>query len=348
MVWVRAATRSWRRLVNRCSTTAWSSTPTDSTRTRAASLAGTSRTCSPSLTSRWARARPIPCAPSTAQRRSSHCPAPLAQCPIPHQGGWNMLAVEQLAVIVERGGGGGGLCGGRRRSSPACGHLSRRADRNAPGGQADFGRPQSSVEPLPIGCRQDRTTVLEPAQAERQWRLWSDLPTPWNPTAADPGPLPAFKKSGVRRRTHPRRSAVRSRPWARWPLPLVGPFDLGRGPRERGANLVGLDLGDRALLALGGLQTGRRPGYGSSRCPSGRRPAPDGLRPLAHGDPDLCRGGQDLRVRPQYRRGHPDGWWAARAGRLGAVLEQFVPWSRRRTVAGGDRVIRERRIERDL
>jgi Transposase, Mutator family len=28
MVWVRAATRSWRRLVNRCKTTAWSSTPT--------------------------------------------------------------------------------------------------------------------------------------------------------------------------------------------------------------------------------------------------------------------------------------------------------------------------------
>jgi hypothetical protein len=25
MVWVRAATRSWRRLVNRCSTVAWSS-----------------------------------------------------------------------------------------------------------------------------------------------------------------------------------------------------------------------------------------------------------------------------------------------------------------------------------
>jgi hypothetical protein len=79
MVWVRAATRSWRRLVNRCKTVAWSSTltcrsegtlraamatetaspgsllrpwPTDSTRTRAASLAGTSSTCSPSLTSR--------------------------------------------------------------------------------------------------------------------------------------------------------------------------------------------------------------------------------------------------------------------------------------------------------
>jgi hypothetical protein len=96
MVWVRAATRSWRRLVNKCRTTAWSSTPTwrgagtlraatatetassgsllrpcptDSTRTRAASLAGTSRTCSPSPTSRWASARPMPWAPSTAQQR---------------------------------------------------------------------------------------------------------------------------------------------------------------------------------------------------------------------------------------------------------------------------------------
>ena len=45
--------------------------PTDSTRTRAASLAGTSSTCWPSPTSRWATARPIPWPPSTAHRRSS-------------------------------------------------------------------------------------------------------------------------------------------------------------------------------------------------------------------------------------------------------------------------------------
>ena len=31
-------------------------------------------------------------------------------------------------------------------------------------GQADFGHQQTSVEPLPVGCRQDRTTVLEPTQ----------------------------------------------------------------------------------------------------------------------------------------------------------------------------------------
>jgi hypothetical protein len=40
-------------------------------------------------------------------------------------------------------------------------------------------------------------------------------------------------------------------------------------------------------------------------------------------------------------------------GLLGLVVSalfwsSFSPWSRRRTVAGGDRVIRERRIERDL
>ena len=41
------------------------------------------------------------------------------------------------------------------------------------------------------------------------------------------------------------------------------------------------------------------------------------------------------------------------AGLLGLVvsalfLSSFTPWSRRRTVAGADRVIEERRIERDL
>jgi hypothetical protein len=40
-------------------------------------------------------------------------------------------------------------------------------------------------------------------------------------------------------------------------------------------------------------------------------------------------------------------------GLLGLVFSAlfwntFSPWSRRRTVAGGDRVIQERRIERDL
>jgi hypothetical protein len=30
------------------------------------------------------------------------------------------------------------------------------------------------------------------------------------------------------------------------------------------------------------------------------------------------------------------------------LLSSFSPWSRRRTVAGGDRVVKERRIEREL
>jgi hypothetical protein len=34
---------------------------------------------------------------------------------------------------------------------------------------------------------------------------------------------------------------------------LADPLQLGRGPLQRGANLIGLDLGDRALVTLGGL-----------------------------------------------------------------------------------------------
>src|SRR5512132_2622404 len=34
---------------------------------------------------------------------------------------------------------------------------------------------------------------------------------------------------------------------------LAGPFDLGGGPLEAGADFIGLDLGHRALVALGGL-----------------------------------------------------------------------------------------------
>jgi hypothetical protein len=32
---------------------------------------------------------------------------------------------------------------------------------------------------------------------------------------------------------------------------LAGPLDLGGGPLEGGADLVGFELGDRALVALG-------------------------------------------------------------------------------------------------
>jgi hypothetical protein len=47
--------------------------PVSNTRTRAASLAGTSRTRSPSRTNRNANGRPAPPAPSTAQTRDGHC-----------------------------------------------------------------------------------------------------------------------------------------------------------------------------------------------------------------------------------------------------------------------------------
>ena len=46
--------------------------PVSNSRTRAASFAGTSTTCSPSARSRCASGRPAPLAPSTAQTRSGH------------------------------------------------------------------------------------------------------------------------------------------------------------------------------------------------------------------------------------------------------------------------------------
>ncbi len=50
----------------------------------------------------------------------------------------------------------------------------------------------------------------------------------------------------------PPRSACRSRPWLRSPVPRsAGAFDLGGGQLEAGPDLIGLDLGHRPLLALG-------------------------------------------------------------------------------------------------
>ena len=45
----------------------------DSSRTRAVAVLGTSSTTSSRATSHWARCRPRPRAPSTAQRRSGNC-----------------------------------------------------------------------------------------------------------------------------------------------------------------------------------------------------------------------------------------------------------------------------------
>jgi hypothetical protein len=51
-----------------------------------------------------------------------------------------------------------------------------------------------SVEPLQVGCRQGPAQpVIEPTRLRVAWGLWSDLPAPWNPTAADPGLLPPIQ-----------------------------------------------------------------------------------------------------------------------------------------------------------
>jgi hypothetical protein len=93
------------------------------------------------------------------------------------QSGGDVLLAEQVPVLVEGGGGVGGLVG----STPiitGMGTPFSRGSKGQPERADRLGAGQSAVEPLPVGCRQDRTTVLEPAQAERQWRLWSDPPTP--------------------------------------------------------------------------------------------------------------------------------------------------------------------------
>ena len=54
--------------------------PACSSRTRAASLGGTSSTCSPAVTSCWASKCPSPSAPSTAQARSGHPAAHASSC----------------------------------------------------------------------------------------------------------------------------------------------------------------------------------------------------------------------------------------------------------------------------
>jgi hypothetical protein len=83
--------------------------------------------------------------------------------------------------------------------------------------------------------------------------LWSDLPAPWNLRLQTPGSYP---------QSISRRWIVEVPAAFGLPLPSVSPFtvaalagafDLGGGPFEAGPDLVGLDVGDRALVALGGL-----------------------------------------------------------------------------------------------
>jgi hypothetical protein len=128
-----------------------------------------------------------------------------------------------------------------------------RVGRSNRGGQADFELWQSSVEPLPVGRRQDRTTVLEPTPPEWQRGLWSDLPAPWTLRLQTQGSYP---DSISRRRVVEVPSA--------FGLPLaalaalavdtaLGALDLGGGPLQRGADLICLQLGHRPLLPLGRL-----------------------------------------------------------------------------------------------
>jgi hypothetical protein len=90
-------------------------------------------------------------------------PGPLAQLLVAVQGRGDTLLTEQAAVLVEGGGGVGALWG----STPMVTGM------RAPflkGGQENTGRAdrlwagQTAVEPLPVRCRQDRTTVLEPTR----------------------------------------------------------------------------------------------------------------------------------------------------------------------------------------
>jgi len=130
-----------RRLVNKGSTTAWSSTLTRRTagtlraatatetassgialaavadrqhpHPGAARVAGTFRTCSPSPTSRWANSRPTPGAPPNHPAASRPAGCPLAQLLVAVQGGGDVLLVEQLAVLV-----GADALAGRPRCRP--------------------------------------------------------------------------------------------------------------------------------------------------------------------------------------------------------------------------------------
>jgi hypothetical protein len=74
------------------------------------------------------------------------------------------LLAQQLAVLVQRGGGVGGLVGVDADHHRHAGAFleGRQGHRE---GRPTLSQGQSSVEPLPVGCRQDRTTILEPTQA---------------------------------------------------------------------------------------------------------------------------------------------------------------------------------------
>ena len=97
-VWVRTAT-----IAMECASRAsvlrlW---PVSKSRTRAASLAGTSTTCSPSSSSRCASGRPAPLLPSTAQTRSGQAVDVLAHGRVAGPVGGEPPRAEQLLVLVD-------------------------------------------------------------------------------------------------------------------------------------------------------------------------------------------------------------------------------------------------------
>jgi hypothetical protein len=84
-------------------------------------------------------------------------------------------------------------CAGRRRWSQACGHPSRDAGRNHQGGHADFELSSPLLSHSWSGAGRTAQPFWSQPGTERQWGLWSDLPAPWNPTAADLRLLPRIQ-----------------------------------------------------------------------------------------------------------------------------------------------------------
>ncbi len=76
--------------------------PVESTLTFAESLGGTSTTSSPEATSFWARGRPMPVAPSIAQRRCAKRFAQRSSALNPASVGWEGRLPDQLPVLVDR------------------------------------------------------------------------------------------------------------------------------------------------------------------------------------------------------------------------------------------------------
>ena len=89
-----------------------------------------------------------------------------------------------------------------------------RGGQEEPGGQADFGLGQSSVEHSRSGAGRTAQPFSSQLKPEWQRRLWSDLPTPWNLWAAAQSSYPHSISRGASL-TSPPRSACCKRNWQR-------------------------------------------------------------------------------------------------------------------------------------